>query len=117
MEEDMSVNLVGMIKRDQARNEIDNLVDVMRHAGFEFWRQNAKCGHIIMVGINIAFCDDRNRLTSFLSRRVDLVIDIREVSRVDNSIESLPEKSIQDIKNNGWSSITCLLYTSDAADE
>ena len=68
---------------------------MLRRARFKIRRQDSERGQIGTVGLDTAFRDGGDRLAGLLRSGVDLVVDIREVARVDDTPQAPLQQAIE----------------------
>ena len=89
-----------MIPRDQPRHHADALGNVLRRARFKIRRQDSERGQVGTVGLDTAFRDGGGRLAGLLRSGVDLVVDIREVARLDDTPEAPLQQATEHVEHD-----------------
>ncbi len=77
----MAVSFIGMAAVDKRLDHANHLVDMLRRARLDVRWQHAERGHVVVVGLDVLRRDLVDRLAGLDRRRVDLVVDVRDIAR------------------------------------
>ena len=73
---------------------------MLRRTRFKIRGQDSERGQIGTVGLDTAFRDGGDRLAGLLRSGVDLVVDIREVARVDDTPEAPLQQATEHVEHD-----------------
>ncbi len=89
----------------QIRNHFDHLGDVLGGARLDVWRKHPERIHVFVIRIDVLLGNCGYLHAGLLRRRVDLVIDIGDIPRVNQLVASA-QKSRQHVEHDGRTGVT-----------
>src|SRR5436309_11924998 len=96
----MAIGDISMPLLDEHLDEPLHAIDMLRSAGLRGRRQRVERRHILMKGQIGAGGQRLDRLSVLRRRRDDLVVNIRDVTDIDDVLELLLQQSKEYVKDN-----------------